>query len=237
MVTSGEVPWQVGLCWRYSSGRVSYPYCGATIISRWHVVTAAHCTEIDMAGTYTILFGSLKNYNSYRMVDVAKVFDHPNYNSGNFHNDIAVLKLQRAMVFNNEVRPACLPRHNADYSGQNSITSGWGHTSYQGSSSSVLLKVELPLGTASYCSRYWRAKFNRNIMVCAEVVRGKDNCQGDSGGPLVVENGGSWDLVGVVSAGFKCDAGMPGLYTKVSAFVPWINGIVCQTSGDYYCSK
>ncbi len=59
-------------------------------------------------------------------------------------------------------------------------------------------------------------------------IQGKDSCSGDSGGPLVVKT--SEDdrtlfmyLEGIVSFGSEtCNGGIPGLYTRVSTFIPWI---------------
>ncbi|KAG0430966.1 hypothetical protein HPB47_022216 [Ixodes persulcatus] len=45
---------------------------------------------------------------------------------------------------------------------------------------------------------------------------------GDSGGPAVQKESGSWTLVGVLSAGGDCGAGL-GAYNKVSAFTAWIS--------------
>jgi len=50
-------------------------------------------------------------------------------------------------------------------------------------------------------------------------------CQGDSGGPLMfLEKGGIWMQGGIVSFGYECaKKGYPGVYTKVAAFIDWIN--------------
>ena len=57
---------------------------------------------------------------------------------------------------------------------------------------------------------------------------GKDSCNGDSGGPLMVKEKefGFFSTVyqiGLVSSGTKyCGVGQPGIYTKVTSFLPWI---------------
>ena len=55
---------------------------------------------------------------------------------------------------------------------------------------------------------------------------GPNSCQGDSGGPMVIREFASdpWYQIGIVSFGLgtKCQKGIPGFYTKVDAFLPWI---------------
>ena len=58
------------------------------------------------------------------------------------------------------------------------------------------------------------------------VFSGHDSCSGDSGGPLVFRGLSSdpWYQIGVVSFGAsECGSeSLPGIYTRVDAFLPWI---------------
>ena len=54
---------------------------------------------------------------------------------------------------------------------------------------------------------------------------GKDSCNGDSGGPLFIREGTSdpWEQIGLVSFGsVKCGNGVPGVYTRIVHYLPWI---------------
>ena len=57
---------------------------------------------------------------------------------------------------------------------------------------------------------------------------GKDSCGGDSGGPLMVQRQRGprkyWIQIGLVSWGVEqCGTeGLPGVYTNVQYYIPWI---------------
>ncbi|CAG0906626.1 unnamed protein product [Darwinula stevensoni] len=95
-----------------------------------------------------------------------------------------------------------------------------------------LQEVELPLLSTRDCRRrtlflpLYRITDN---MFCAGYERGgRDACLGDSGGPLMCqEPDGRWILMGVTSNGYGCARpSRPGVYTKVSSYLPWIRRIL-----------
>merc|ERR1712227_194982 len=75
-----EYPWQVGLV--SSSG--TRPWCGGTLISDRHVMTAAHCTAGSSASSIKVLLGEhYTNDGQYNRVALSAITDHPGYNSNN----------------------------------------------------------------------------------------------------------------------------------------------------------
>merc|ERR1719239_393933 len=71
-----EYPWQVGLV--STNGRT--PWCGGTLISSTHVLTAAHCTQTDASRIRVILGEHNIADSDFNRVDVAEIINHPNYN-------------------------------------------------------------------------------------------------------------------------------------------------------------
>lgn len=48
--------------------------------------------------------------------------------------------------------------------------------------------------------------------------------QGDSGGPLQLYINGNWIQIGIVSFAIRCaEPGHPGVYTRLTEFLPWIH--------------
>ncbi|KFB43553.1 hypothetical protein ZHAS_00011367 [Anopheles sinensis] len=112
---------------------------------------------------------------------------------------------------------------------------GWGRTKENGYESKVLQELQIPILENDECVQlykkirklYTRKQFD-NAVICAGILEGgKDSCQGDSGGPLMlpylVNKKYYYFQVGVVSYGIGCArAELPGVYTRVSNFIDWI---------------
>ena len=90
----------------------------------------------------------------------------------------------------------------------------------------TLKKLKVPAVSRKSCNQIDIFKnLNTDLQICAGGVVGEDSCNGDSGGPLVYRPtpDSPWYQVGIVSFGTsKCGVGQPGVYTRLSAFISWI---------------
>jgi len=229
---TNEYPWQVALV--SSSG--SRPFCGGTLISSTHVLTAAHCTAGSSAGSISVLVGEHRiDDSSFTRVPLSAITDHPNYNSGNLDNDYSILTLATPVEFSSTVAPACLPSSGGnDYAGALATVSGWGTLSSGGNQPTVLNEVDVTVKTNAECQSAYGTSAITDNMICAADA-GKDSCQGDSGGPLVAPaDNGRYELIGVVSWGYGCAmAQYPGVYARVTAQMNWIQS---NTAGTQFAT-
>merc|ERR1719273_377673 len=227
-----EYPWQVGLVSR--NGRT--PFCGGTLISSTHVLTAAHCTAGESARKLRVLLGEHNIADAeFNRVDVAEIIDDPNYDSQSTNSDFAILRLASPVTFSSAISPACLPAGASQYAGEVATVTGWGTLFSGGNRPTALQEVDVTITTNEFCNQRYYGEITDVIMCAADP--GKDSCQGDSGGPLVVEENGRHTLVGVVSWGYGCAyAYYPGVYARVTERMDWIKANTAGTF-DSTCQK
>ncbi|MGH0157493.1 UNVERIFIED_CONTAM: hypothetical protein FKN15_071049 [Acipenser sinensis] len=165
---------------------------------------------------------------------IQQIVLHSNYKPDRNDNDLALVQLvgrdRQCAKFSSHVMPACLPlrKQKALKAASNCYITGWGDTGR--AYSKTLQQAPIPLLPKRLCEERYRGQFTGRMLCAGNVQEGMrvDSCQGDSGGPLVCERpGGSWVVYGVTSWGHGCRVqDSLGVYTKVSAFVPWIKRVI-----------
>ncbi|XP_037641239.1 elastase-1-like [Sebastes umbrosus] len=236
-VVGGEVakpnswPWQVSL--QVKDGSNFNHVCGGTLIERGWVMTAAHCVDSNM--TWRVILGEHDLYNDSgreQTMTVSAVYIHPKWDLNSVGNgfDIALLRLSSEATLDSYVQLGSLPQRGQILPHNNlCIITGWGHTSTGGSLSDWLKQAYLPLVDHKTCNRPdWWNSFVKTTMVCAGG-RYDGGCIGDSGGPLNCIVNGKYYVHGITS--FVSDKGcnahkQPTIFTRVSAYIRWMNSIM-----------
>ncbi|XP_046962267.1 trypsin CFT-1-like [Vanessa cardui] len=199
--------------------------CGSSILNNRAVLTAAHCFDFRIAvGLWRVRVGSTNANSGGVVLTTNRIIRHPNYVRSTLDNDVAVLRINGAFSFNNNVRAARIAGANYNVADNQPVMAiGWGLTSFNGRPSEQLRHVQVWVVNQNTCrTRY--LELRRTItanMLCAGWldVGGRDACQGDSGGPLLHNN----IVVGVCSWGERCAmARYPGVNARVSRFSSWI---------------
>ncbi|KAK5639288.1 hypothetical protein RI129_011780 [Pyrocoelia pectoralis] len=235
----GEYPWIVVLGYRNSKNPEQPKWlCGGTMITDKHILTAGHCVH-NRPDLYLARLGELDLYSDDdgakpTSVALLKAIVHEQYNPTSYTNDIAILTISEPHN-NPTVKPICLPLDESlrsnDFVNYTPLVAGWGALYFNGPSSSTLQTTTLPVVTNERCSRafinFRTTTIDQRVLCAGYLQGGKDACQGDSGGPLMyskLENKSfTYYQIGVVSYGFRCaEQGFPGVYTRVTAFVDWI---------------
>ncbi|KAL0477631.1 serine protease [Acrasis kona] len=227
----GQFPYQVFVQITASQGVFS---CGGAIINNRHILTAAHCVAYSGVSTITIVSGTIgiRSVPSKKLAYVSHYTYHQSFSRQNLQNDIAILQLYNPLTFDNTTSALSIATGNPAQ-GVKLSASGWGFTEV-GRSSSNLLFTEITVADNKNCAQQFGAIYNPLTQICMVAGAPTDTCEGDSGGSISVKVDGEWCSVGIVSYGpSDCGKGDDefAVYTKVSAFVPWINTQISNLSG------
>ncbi|CAI5447960.1 unnamed protein product [Caenorhabditis angaria] len=227
---AGAFPWTAAL----KIKKTGEHQCGASIIGRRHLITAAHCfEEDDRPSSYQLIIGEWDNNKTEgteQIFDLKRITFYPTYKDI-FSHDIAILEIDDpGIIFDLYSQPICLPDRDFVYTpGRQCVVSGWGSMGLR--YAQRLQAALIPIIDRSECqnSSEIYESMSRTAFCAGYLEGGVDSCQGDSGGPFACrrEKDGAFVLAGVISWGDGCaQKKQPGIYTMVAPYLSWINSVL-----------
>ncbi|SPP72716.1 serine protease grass-like [Drosophila guanche] len=250
-VKMGSRPWMALLRYEGMAEGRSQFQCGATLISKRFILTAAHCMSREKPVSIRLGEHDLSTEVDCTMVGVGsqtrcqpppedigidRIIVHEGFPNNLTQNDIALIKLNRDVEYAAHINPICLPLNQQlqrDVRDQLVYrVTGWGRTE-SNAYSNVPREASVNRLLLQDCvAAYPRNAFAEN-QICTSSAS-QDSCSGDSGGPLLYafRYFGQQRFVqtGIISYGpSQCGVGSsPGVYTDVGAFLPWITKQMAQ---------
>ncbi|XP_030370394.1 chymotrypsin-2-like [Scaptodrosophila lebanonensis] len=223
----GLAPYQISL----QGMKSGHHSCGGAIIDKRWIVTAAHCVIGKEASAFRVLTGTQNlQHNASRLYYPDKIVMHCNYKPRMYRNDIALLRLNESIVFDNATQPVEFD-HEPLAAGEKLLLTGWGTMSLGGDVPVQLQSLEVKYVPFEECRAAHDNSSRVDIgHVCTFNDKGKGACHGDSGGPLV-HNG---KLVALVNWGLPCARGYPDAHASIAYYHDFIRTHLsgCQKDGD-----
>jgi len=229
-------PWMVSLRGRRENGSYTRHFCGGSIIDEKTILTAAHCVTPFNTSVLKIFVGlhnSSATPSASDIYSVSAIHIHPGLDQSMFRNDVAVVKLNKSLIFSDKVSTVCLPSANSHETlyGKDVVALGWGFTE-EGTFATILQQADLLVLNSSFFDEIIK-KFGVFIPTEQYAVledsadRDTGVCFGDSGGPLLNYDGSKWTLYGLSSYGEvnsdgNCNITEPSVFSSVPFYLDFI---------------
>ena len=208
--------------------RAGHTNCAGTLMWPDIVLSAGHCWEETVSAIIAHVNFTDYNDNSHEHVRfVERVAVHPDFARPSSQYDIMLLKLT-SPVF--DVQPVILNSVPTQPLSLDRVTViGAGQIEFQSEARpDKLQQVQIAVVPFDFCNgiESYGGFLNADTQLCAGE-EGKDVCQGDSRGPLLMKK--ERVKVGIVNTGIGCGEFLhPGVYTRTSAFIEWIDFVKCN---------
>ena len=226
-VPNGDYPFVASLGdVRYGATAYRRLFCGASLIDRNSVLTAAHCVKGTPKRPLRAVVGrTVLSSGQGQTRRVARIFVHPRFHGFTSQTyDAAVLTLNNPVRGIAPIKLAGAAQDPLERPGRLAQIAGWGNTVKQpprgnngGDYPDRMRAARVPVVSDTRATKVYGRVYVGALMVAA----GKgamDACDGDSGGPMFAGLDGQRYQVGITSFGKGCAArGYPGVYTEVNA--------------------
>jgi len=219
--STAQSPWQVSL------QLAGAHFCGASLISPTHVMSAGHCKLAVGSDQAVVALEGLQWPKLKQVMTIKRWEQHPEFIKKPIINfDYSVITLDKAVVLKpGAVETINLPSKDQVFTGMATI-SGWGLIDPTVRiPPNDLHIVDVPIVSDEDCA----AAFGDASLVTPQTIcvglGGVGACSGDSGGPLWQKQNGVNYLIGNTSWGAAtCNADkFPTAYAKNSDQIEWIH--------------
>ena len=183
--------------------------CSGTILTRRHILTAAHCfteigrvTEKDFPNVVRVGANRIDSrYSEDRRIKDFK--KHPKYKFPKFYLDIALVFLEEELTFSSRISPICLPQTIMTHPGEGASISvqGWGKEE-ESSFGKRVSQANVGIRSKAECDYKFRnagspsprdrvtlymPQLTEDILFCADGNLNTEigTYKGDSGGPAI----------------------------------------------------